>query len=423
MKNIVCVFLLLQSAFMVAQIEKLVTPNGKKVTFYPAAPGMADNGLTLENNTVQLGGALTKASVISASFGYPLSIQGLQDINDPDYLLTIDSNGVLHKTSSRNWSLNGNADTDPETDYIGNYDNQDLRLRRGNTRAGQISINNTLLGSSSGSLTGITGQYNTGIGYSSLTGNTSGSNNTTVGGQSLYTNKTGGSNTSAGMGALESMSSLNSNNGIGYRPLTLLTVGEDNVGIGNYAGVYLTVNLNKLTKSTQSVFIGSLTRAPYDDITNQIVIGYDVIGKGSNTVYLGNGSTTSIGGAVDWSIGSDIRLKKDITPSPYGLNFINKLRPVNYKMKTGSQDLQSGFIAQEAEAAANNIGYEFNGVVKPQNEKDFYSLRYAEFVVPLVKAVQERQLQIVSLREQLKSKDAQILEIENRLLKLEQEFK
>ncbi len=31
----------------------------------------------------------------------------------------------------------------------------------------------------------------------------------------------------------------------------------------------------------------------------------------------------------------------------------------------------------------------FNGVNIPQNENDYYSIRYAEFVVPLVKAVQE----------------------------------
>ena len=49
----------------------------------------------------------------------------------------------------------------------------------------------------------------------------------------------------------------------------------------------------------------------------------------------------------------------------------------------------TGFIAQEVEAAAKNIGYDFSGVDAPKNEKDMYGLRYAEIVVPLVKAVQE----------------------------------
>jgi len=43
------------------------------------------------------------------------------------------------------------------------------------------------------------------------------------------------------------------------------------------------------------------------------------------------------------------------------------------------------------EQAAKEIGYDFSGVDTPDNPNDFYGLRYAEFVVPLVKAVQEQQ--------------------------------
>lgn len=34
-------------------------------------------------------------------------------------------------------------------------------------------------------------------------------------------------------------------------------------------------------------------------------------------------------------------------------------------------------------------GFVFHGIEAPQNDRDHYSIRYAEFVVPLVKAVQE----------------------------------
>ena len=44
------------------------------------------------------------------------------------------------------------------------------------------------------------------------------------------------------------------------------------------------------------------------------------------------------------------------------------------------------------------LGYEFSGVDKPKNELAPYSLRYADFVVPLVKAVQEQQAMIDSLQ-------------------------
>ena len=69
-------------------------------------------------------------------------------------------------------------------------------------------------------------------------------------------------------------------------------------------------------------------------------------------------------------------------------------------------------MAQEVEQAAKELGYEFNGVDAPKNEKDYYGLRYSQFVVPLVKAVQE-------LNEKLEQKDAMLLELEKRIAKLE----
>mgnify|MGYP002354806687 FL=1 len=63
---------------------------------------------------------------------------------------------------------------------------------------------------------------------------------------------------------------------------------------------------------------------------------------------------------------------------------------------------QSGFIAQEVEKAAKETGYDFNGVHIPQNENDNYSIAYSQFVVPLVKAVQEQQKMIEDLQQQVK---------------------
>ena len=41
------------------------------------------------------------------------------------------------------------------------------------------------------------------------------------------------------------------------------------------------------------------------------------------------------------------------------------------------------------EKAAKSLNYDFSGVDAAKNDKDLYGLRYAEFVVPLVKGVQE----------------------------------
>ena len=59
----------------------------------------------------------------------------------------------------------------------------------------------------------------------------------------------------------------------------------------------------------------------------------------------------------------------------------------------------TGFVAQEVEQAAKKLGYDFSGVDVPKSKDGMYGLRYAEFVVPLVKAVQEQQKEIEELKE------------------------
>jgi predicted DNA-binding ArsR family transcriptional regulator len=53
--------------------------------------------------------------------------------------------------------------------------------------------------------------------------------------------------------------------------------------------------------------------------------------------------------------------------------------------------IRTGFIAQEVEQAAKKSGYTFDGLKAPKTEREYYSLSYSSFVVPLVKAVQEQQ--------------------------------
>jgi hypothetical protein len=66
-----------------------------------------------------------------------------------------------------------------------------------------------------------------------------------------------------------------------------------------------------------------------------------------------------------------------------------------------SQIVYTGFIAQEVEQAAQETGYDFSGVDAPTSDKGMYGLRYAEFVVPLVKAVQEQQQMIQDLQKRI----------------------
>lgn len=69
---------------------------------------------------------------------------------------------------------------------------------------------------------------------------------------------------------------------------------------------------------------------------------------------------------------------------------------------------QTGFIAQEVEALVKKSGYVFSGVDTPENENDPYGIHYSEFVVPLVKAVQESSAEVRDQRQQIQSLLAQV---------------
>ena len=75
---------------------------------------------------------------------------------------------------------------------------------------------------------------------------------------------------------------------------------------------------------------------------------------------------------------------------------------------------QTGFIAQEVDKAAQASGFDFSGVVKPANDNDLYSLRYSDFVVPLVKAVQEQQQQITDLQKLVGDLQNTIKQLQNK---------
>ncbi|MBS1603825.1 MAG: tail fiber domain-containing protein [Bacteroidetes bacterium] len=60
--------------------------------------------------------------------------------------------------------------------------------------------------------------------------------------------------------------------------------------------------------------------------------------------------------------------------------------------------VHSGFVAQDVEKAALDAGFNFSGVDRPSSENGLYGLRYEDFVVPLIKAVQEQQHQIETLQ-------------------------
>jgi hypothetical protein len=90
------------------------------------------------------------------------------------------------------------------------------------------------------------------------------------------------------------------NTAIGYNALYNLATGSRNVAIGISAGQLLADGVSSLTNAVSSIFLGDTSKALGNGQTNQIVIGYNANGLGSNTVVLGNDSivTTALKGNV-----------------------------------------------------------------------------------------------------------------------------
>lgn len=313
------------------------------------------------------------------------------------------------------------------------------------------------------------GTSNNAMGYEALLNNT-GSNNCAVGNWALKQNTSGSSNCAFGLSALLNNTIGVSNIAIGESALMSNTLGNYNLAIGQQSGQTNTLGTNNTSvgafslqnnTSGSNVAIGyqsGALRASYLGCTmigvsadmsvnllnNATAIGYNAVATASNQVKIGNAFVTAIGGAVNWSVISDGRFKKDVQENIPGLQFINALRPVSYSYDLQKYNRQilpeantdsayafcngaekekvrySGFIAQEVEAAAMAIGYAFSGVVTPQNETDTYSIRYAEFVVPLVKAVQELSVENNSLKAANTALEQQLAAINLRLALLEQ---
>lgn len=276
----------------------------------------------------------------------------------------------------------------------------------------------------------------TAVGSKALFSDLNGAGNTAVGSWAMYYNQTGGYNTCMGTMAMQNSNSSN-NTGLGAYAMYSLTTGNNNTAIGataayniNPVGVQnVAVGSNSLVGGrSYNVAVGYNTGASSGTLDNTTTIGTDARATATDMVRLGNVFVNSIGGQVTWTSLSDGRFKENVKEDVPGLVFINKLRPVTYVVNrtklndylevdknlpegTSSykgatySETTTGFIAQEVDAAAKELHFNFSGVDRPDNEKDLYGLRYSEFVVPVVKAIQEMDAAV-------KEKDAKINALE-----------
>ena len=293
-----------------------------------------------------------------------------------------------------------------------------------------------------GNVVGTTDSYFNSIRIGKGGGNQT--NNTVIGLNSLSLNLTGNGNTACGNLALTN-SNADYNTSVGLQAGTANTSGTNGTFIGAVTG-------SSNTTGTKNTYVGSLaglinttgsfnTAIGYSSNlgtsqNNTSCIGANASITGSNQVQLGDATTTTFAyGAVQNR--SDIRDKSDIQDTALGLDFINSLRPVDFKWDyredyreeapiipspdaleeekeaykiafekwkensklsnithDGSKKrnrFHHGLIAQEVKAVIDEKGIDFGGFQdhRVKNGDDVLSIGYEELIAPLIKSVQE----------------------------------
>lgn len=222
-------------------------------------------------------------------------------------------------------------------------------------------------------------------------------NHTVVGSQACTSTSSNSGHVAFGYQALNSQTSGEKNTAIGFECLELLTTSDDNVALGFEAG-------DKVTGAQNTLIGSSAGSSGTNDLTsgdNNILIGYQAAATSAtvdNEITLGNSSIATLRCQVTSITAlSDKRDKENIQASNYGLNVVDKLKPVTFNWNTrdgakvGVKDL--GFIAQDLQEVDNE-----NLKLVYDNNPEKLEASYGRLVPVLVKAIQELKAEIELLK-------------------------
>jgi hypothetical protein len=291
-------------------------------------------------------------------------------------------------------------------------------LFAGSNTAGVVAVGSQALKNhevGSGALTG-----NVAVGYRAAFEMTTGVSNVYMGADCGFNNLSGDSNVFIGFqsGSGASSAKLTGGENVGIGRNTLVAIQADsnrNTCVGTYAG-------DTITTADDSVCIGYNVDTSAASVGNQIIVGVNRPGAGSNTVKFGvSGGTATLdlnGSDTSWAAASDARLKKDVEDSTAGLSFIKDLRPITFKWKAknevadtlyeydadssdpvyGSGQTQHGFLAQEVKTVIDAHSELKNGFTMWRQDPTGTQELAPSAVVPmLVKAIQELEARIAVL--------------------------
>jgi hypothetical protein len=210
------------------------------------------------------------------------------------------------------------------------------------------------------------------------------------------------------------------------------------ISVGLYNGNVYKIKLVALVEPCDSSVFANVTMYGTTSLSTLIVVNSTMTGtiypSMDNTYNLGSLGTRwkNVYAATATIQTSDRRLKKDIADISIGLEFVDQLRPVQYKFIESSKEIYTnplgstivssiagtrthyGLIAQEVRSTMKSdesAAWILDNVKDPESSQ---GLRYTEFIAPMIKAIQDLHIMLKSTNATLESHSAEI-----RLLKLQ----
>jgi hypothetical protein len=322
----------------------------------------------------------------------------------------------------------GSLATGTDNTAIGNQALQTTTTGGYNTAIGAYALGQANTTGGNNTAVGFQAAYyntsggNTAVGYQAFYSNSSGNNATCVGYHAGYSNTTdteltaygyraayanttgsgGGRNTAIGVQALEAATTAYNNTAVGWRCLKSVITGTANVAMGQQAGQGHTGN--------EAVFIGNqcATEATSGNGNTCINSSYGgsrifALTTESNRLLMGHNGISNAYVQVAWTVTSDARDKTDIVTAPYGLAFVNELRPIQYRWDrrknytngqpdgTHKEDKKTlGFLAQEViELEKKYGGIAKDLLIADDEQDDMLKITETKMIPILVKAIQE----------------------------------
>lgn len=295
-----------------------------------------------------------------------------------------------------------------------------------------------------------TGNYNTAIGYNSMSGSVTGGGNAGCGYNTLNDLTSGAGNSAFGTEALPKVTTGNYNAALGANAGNDLTTGSSNILIGYFAGQNLTTSVQNVAIGTQALntsinAYGENTCVGYkslyavtngqgntamgwsalDDLTtgvantgigfncgiglttggNNTVIGFEATPSSAsvnNQITLGDANISSLRCNVTHITSlSDMRDKTNIADLSGASNFIKNLEPVSFdwaRRDNTMQGVQShGFLAQQLQSAQDSTGYKVPGLVFDDNP-DKLEAAYGNLLPTMVAALKDALTEIDELK-------------------------